>query len=46
MNLYRLYAAGMGVGHLPDAGGALDQSCWIFHAFAVIAKAEAELDKQ
>jgi len=30
-------------GHLPNAGGAADQSAWLMDAFAVIASFEAEM---
>jgi len=39
-SLYKDYAGGgLGAGHLPQAGGALDQACCTMAALAVIAQA-------
>ncbi len=35
----------MGVGFLPERGGLLDQSAWLIDAFAVVAAAHAEFDR-
>ncbi len=35
----------MGVGFLPDRGGLNDQSAWLIDAFAIVAAADAELDR-
>lgn len=46
VRLWRLYAPGMSLGFLPDEGGVLDQSAMMLDAFAVMSRAQAELEKQ
>lgn len=43
--LWDLYRAGMGPGHLPDAGGVNDQACWLMEAFKIMDAAERNLKK-
>lgn len=44
LHLFRLYqGGGMGVGHLPDAGGVMDQAAIMLDAFALMAGFEARL---
>ncbi len=38
-----MYAGGMSVGHLPEAGGAGDQAATMLDAFAVLSTAHSEL---
>lgn len=47
VRLWRLYqGGGMGVGYLPEPGGALDQSTLMLEAFGLMSSAEAELKKE
>ena len=44
LHLFRLYqGGGMGVGHLPEAGGVMDQSVVMLDAFALMSSFEARL---
>ena len=43
LRLWRLFAPGMSAGHLPDAGGTLDQAAIMMDAFDAMTSAEAEL---
>ncbi len=43
IRLWRLYEGGMGVGHLPDAGGSMDQAAIMLDAFGLMAAAKAAL---
>jgi len=43
VRLWRMYQGGMGVGHLPHAGGAVDQSCILLEAFGILSATEAAL---
>jgi len=45
LRLWRLFSPGMGVGHLPQLGGSLEQSCLMLDCFAVMSGVERELDK-
>lgn len=44
--LWQSYQNGMGAGHLPDAGGVMDQSVLMLEAFNVMSNARKELEKQ
>lgn len=44
LRLWRAYrGGGMGPGHLPEAGGLMDQAAIILAAFDIMSAAEAEL---
>ncbi len=43
VRLWRLFQGGMGPGHLPDAGGVLDQPALMLDAFAYMNAVEAQL---
>jgi len=43
IRLWRLYQGGLAVGHLPDAGGTLDQPAIMLDAFALMSATEHEL---
>jgi hypothetical protein len=46
MQLWRLFqGGGMGVGYLPDAGGALDQPVLMMRAFSLMSDFEHRLTK-
>lgn len=45
LRLFRQFAPGMGAGHLPDAGGMLDQAAIMIEAFSVMAEADQEMRK-
>ena len=42
LRLWQLYLSG----HLPDAGGAMDQAAVMIDAFAAMSAAKMELEKQ
>ncbi len=47
VGLWRLFqGGGMGVGYLPDAGGAIDQPVIMMRAFAVMSNFEHERTKK
>lgn len=43
LRLWRLSQGGMGAGHLPEAGGTMDQPTKMIEAFALMSAFEAEL---
>jgi len=45
VRLWRLFQGGMAPGHLPEAGGTLDQGAWLLEAFSIMTAAERELEK-
>jgi hypothetical protein len=47
VDLWKLWrSGGMGVGFLPDAGGAADQACWLIDAFHVMERVAVRLERQ
>ena len=46
IHLWRMYRGnGMGQGHLPDAGGTLDQSVHLMTCFHIMSAADNELEQ-
>jgi hypothetical protein len=43
VRLWRLYQGGVGIGHLPESGGAAEQACIMLEAFGVMTAAELEM---
>lgn len=44
LRLWRLFSPGMGAGHLPEAGGTMDQAAAMMDAFAVMNDEYAKLE--
>lgn len=46
VRLWRAYLGGMGLGHLPEAGGLMDQAAIMMDAFAAMSNAQYQIDKR
>jgi hypothetical protein len=46
INIWRLFKGGTAGGHLPEAGGVMDQAAIMMDSFIIMDNAEAEFKKE